>query len=213
MHCICQEKKEEEVLLVFKIAPMHQFNDKKSTQKSMEEDWLQWPETNRLHKYQQNKNNQKIKMGRKITLWTFQVTNKQNVSWENLDTAKKEKPEERNWISSDSSTKQGHKDNFKARIDETQQNSKCRSCTDRNETINQIVNECSKLALREYRTRHDWVSKVIHWELCKKFKFGHMKKWYMHNIKSILENETYKILWDFEILMDLIFARWPDQWW
>ena len=33
----------------------------------------------------------------------------------------------------------------------------------------------------------------------------------MHNLKSILENETHKLLWDFEIQMDhLISARRPD---
>ena len=27
-------------------------------------------------------------------------------------------------------------------------------------------------------TRHDWVGKVVHWEMCKKFKFEHTNKWY-----------------------------------
>ena len=35
---------------------------------------------------------------------------------------------------------------IKARIDKTQQNSKCRRCGDRDETINHIISECSKLA-------------------------------------------------------------------
>ena len=43
---------------------------------------------------------------------------------------------------------------------------------------------------------------VIHLELY---------KWYMYNTKSVLENETHKNLWDFEIQMDhLISARRPD---
>ena len=58
---------------------------------------------------------------------------------------------------------------IKARIDKTQQNSKCRLYGDRDETINHILSECSKLAQKEYKTRHDWVGKVIHWEMCKKF--------------------------------------------
>ena len=52
-----------------------------------------------------------------------------------------------------------------ARIDKTQQN---RLCGDRDETINHIISECSKLAKKEDKTRHDWVGKVIHWEMCKK---------------------------------------------
>ena len=34
---------------------------------------------------------------------------------------------------------------IKARIDKTQQNSKCRLCGDRDLTINHIISECSKL--------------------------------------------------------------------
>ena len=97
------------------------------------------------------------------------------------------------------------------RIDKTQQNSKCRLCSDRDETINHIISECSELAQKEYKTRHDWVGKVIHWEMCKKFKFDHTNKWYMHNPAPVLENDTHKLLWDFDIHTDhLILARRPD---
>ena len=46
---------------------------------------------------------------------------------------------------------------IKVRIDKTQQNSRCRLCGDRDETINQIKSECSKLAEKEYKIRHDWI--------------------------------------------------------
>ena len=58
---------------------------------------------------------------------------------------------------------------IKPGIDKTQQNSKCRLCGDRDETINHIISEWSKLAQNEYKARHDWVGKVIQWEMCKKF--------------------------------------------
>ena len=75
----------------------------------------------------------------------------------------------------------------KARIDKTQQNSRC---DDRDETTNYIISECSKLVLNEYKTRHD------------------MNKWYMHNPASVLKNETHNLLWNFEIKIDhLISAR------
>ena len=100
---------------------------------------------------------------------------------------------------------------IKARIDKTQQNSKCRLCGDRDETINHIISERSKLAQKEYKTRHDWVDKVIHWEMCKKFKFDRINKWCMHNPVPVLENDTHKLLWDFDIHTDhLISARKPD---
>ena len=52
------------------------------------------------------------------------------------------------------------------------------------------MRESSKLALKEYKARHDWVGKVIHWEMCQKFKFDHANKWYMHNPAPVLENDT-----------------------
>ena len=97
----------------------------------------------------------------------------------------------------------------KARIDKTQQNS--RLCGDWDETINHIISECSKLAQKEYKTRHDWIGKVNHWDMCKKFKFDHTKKKYMHNPAPLLENNTHKLLRDFNIHIDhLISARRPD---
>ena len=100
---------------------------------------------------------------------------------------------------------------IKVRINKTQQNNKCRLCGDRDEMINHIISECSKLAQKEYKARHDWVGKVIHWEMCKKFKFDRANKWYMHNLAPLLENDTHKFLWDMDIQTDhLISARRPD---
>ena len=100
---------------------------------------------------------------------------------------------------------------IKARIDKTQQNSKCRLCGDRDQTINHVISECSKLAQREYKARHDWVGKVIHWKMCKTFKFDHTNKWYMHNPAPVLENDSHKLLWDFNIQTGhLIPTRRPD---
>ena len=100
---------------------------------------------------------------------------------------------------------------IKARIDKTQQNSKCRLCGVRDETINYIISGCSKLAQKEYKARHDWVGKVVHLEICWKFQFDHTNKWYMHNPSSVLENDTHKLLWDFNIQIDhLIPTRRPD---
>ena len=57
----------------------------------------------------------------------------------------------------------------------------------------------------------EWVGKMIHWELCKKFQFDHKNKWYIHNPTSVLEHYTYKLHWDFDIQTDhLISARRPN---
>ena len=56
-----------------------------------------------------------------------------------------------------------------------------------------------QITTKKYKTRQDWVDKVIHLELC---KFDHTNKWYMHNIESVQENETHKLLVNFEIQTD-----------
>ena len=99
---------------------------------------------------------------------------------------------------------------IKTRIDKTQPNSKCRLCGDREKNINHI-SERSKFAQKEYKARHDWVGKLFHWEMCKKFKFDLAKKLYIHNPAPVLENNTHKLLWDFDIKTDhLISVRRPD---
>ena len=80
---------------------------------------------------------------------------------------------------------------IKARIDKTQQNSKCRLCRDRDETINYIISECSKLALKEYKAWYDWVGKVIDLEMWRKFKFDHTNTWYMLNPAPVQGNDSH----------------------
>ena len=36
------------------------------------------------------------------------------------------------------------------------QNSKCRLCGKRDETVNHIISKCSKLAQKECKNKHDW---------------------------------------------------------
>ena len=53
--------------------------------------------------------------------------------------------------------------------------------------------------------------KMIHWELCKNLKFHYTDKYYIHKSESVLENETYKILWDYLIQMNRPYlARKPN---
>ena len=84
---------------------------------------------------------------------------------------------------------------IKVRISSRQQNSRCRLCGDRGETINHII---SKLAQKEYKTWYEWVGKVIHWELCQKLKFDQTNKCYMYNPESVMKNETQPP-WNFDI--------------
>ena len=63
--------------------------------------------------------------------------------------------------------------NNKVKIDNIQKNSNFKLCGDRDETVNSIISKDSKLAHNEYKTRHDWMGKVIYKELCKKLKLDH----------------------------------------
>ena len=74
-----------------------------------------------------------------------------------------------------------------------------------------MISECSKFAQKEYKARHDWVGKVIHWKMCWKFQFNHTNKWQIHNPAPVLENDSHELRWDFNIQTDhLIPARRPD---
>ena len=74
-----------------------------------------------------------------------------------------------------------------------------------------IVSSCSKLGQKEYKRRRDNLGKKVHWRLVGKCNFEARDKWYELEPESVLENEDYKIMWDFSIQTDhLIEARRPD---
>ena len=83
-------------------------------------------------------------MGRKTTVWILQVTIKRNLTRANLDTVREEKPEEGNHKRETkflqiAAQKHPIRTNYiKARINNLQQNSKFRLCSDRDETISHI---------------------------------------------------------------------------
>ena len=90
----------------------------------------------------------------------------------------------------------------KAKIDRSQNDSLCRMCRQKEETVSHLLCECPKLAQKEYKQRHDGVAKALHWDLCKQCGIGTCDKWYEHSPDSVEENENYKLLWDFPIQTD-----------
>ena len=101
---------------------------------------------------------------------------------------------------------------IKARIDKTTENSLCRMCHAKDETVMHILCECPKLAQKEYKRRHDWVGKAIHWEMSKQRGFEVKDKWYEHDPQPVIENNQFKVLWDFNVQTDhVIEARRPDM--
>ena len=84
-------------------------------------------------------------------------------------------------------------------------------CRKVDESIDQIVSGCSKLAQKENKRRHDNLGKIAHWKFARKCNFEAEDKWYEHEPESVLDNEDYKILWDFSFQTDHVTeARTPD---
>ena len=68
----------------------------------------------------------------------------------------------------------------KAKIDKTQEDSTCRMGGKADERINHLLSECSKMAQKEYKRRHDWIGRKIHWEVCRKYGLDTKDRWYEH---------------------------------
>ena len=73
-----------------------------------------------------------------------------------------------------------------------------------------MVSECSKLAQKEYKRRHDSVGKYVHWQFCEKLGFNRVRLWYEHEPGTVVQNKNYKILWDFTKQCHHMIARRPD---
>ena len=89
-------------------------------------------------------------------------------------------------------------DDIKAKINTALKICKCGLRIDRDERINFTISECCRLTENECKNRHDWVGKVINWELWKRLEFKHTDKWYKYKLEYLIETEMHKILrlWD-----------------
>lgn len=100
---------------------------------------------------------------------------------------------------------------IKVKIDKQKGTAMCRLCGEKEETVDHLVSSCSKIAQTDYKGRHDKVAANLHWSLCKQFGFERAQNWYEHRAEKVLENEDYKLLWDFDIKCDrMITERRPD---
>ena len=84
-------------------------------------------------------------------------------------------------------------------------------CHEKGESVAHLISECSKLAQKEYKKRHDNVARMIRWELCGVHGLDRADKCYEHQPQSVSETDKTKVLWDFNIQCDnVIEARRPD---
>ena len=65
------------------------------------------------------------------------------------------------------------------------------------ETISHLVSECGKIAQKEYKRNLDNVARYVHGQLCDKGGFERADKWYEQQTEAVIENENFKLLWDF----------------
>ena len=90
----------------------------------------------------------------------------------------------------------------KKNIDDQDVSEKCRKYGEKDESITHLIAECEKLAQRDYKQRHDNITRIVHLELCQKFGLVGKIKWYNQKPANVVENDTVKILWGFNIQTD-----------
>ena len=61
-------------------------------------------------------------------------------------------------------------------------------CGKAEESLNDVLSECSKLSQKEYKRRHDWFVRKIRWEICRKYGIEVEEKWCEHRPEVIMEN-------------------------
>ena len=96
-------------------------------------------------------------------------------------------------------------------VNKTVESPLCQMCNEKGESGSHLVSECSKLAQREYKRRHDNVARIIHWELCRLYELDRADKWFEHQPNSVQETDRTKVLRDFNRQYDhIIEARRTD---
>ena len=58
---------------------------------------------------------------------------------------------------------------IQAKVDKVANDSKCRLCKEKDETIDHLISSCSKIAQTDYKERRNKVASMLHWNLCKKY--------------------------------------------
>ena len=77
------------------------------------------------------------------------------------------------------------------------------------ESVNHLSSECSKLVQHEYNRRHDNVTLYMHLQLSGKAELERSDG--TNTPEQVVENESFRVLWDFNVQSDrLVEARRPD---
>jgi len=85
---------------------------------------------------------------------------------------------------------------FKNKILKQEIESKCRLCTQHEETIDNLTSGCPILVKNEYLMRHDEVCTHLHYSICKALGTETTDKWYTHMPKPVCEEGNVTMLWN-----------------
>ena len=88
---------------------------------------------------------------------------------------------------------------------------KCRLCGRFDETIDHLVSGGPELAKTENIQWPQQGSCTLHWKICKEFGIEVKERWYEHEPKTVIENDSVTILWEMSLHTDrTIAANRPD---
>ena len=149
---MCQKKKEKEDLPAWRQRWRIDTNTKRLQRKAWTKTVYSHQKQYWQHENQLNRDNQETKMGKKKTqlCWRFKRLTSDishEKTWTRLRKGNLKRETESRLIAAQNNTIRTN--HIKARIDKTQQSSRCRLCGVRVETINHIISECSQLAQKE----------------------------------------------------------------
>ena len=83
--------------------------------------------------------------------------------------------------------------NYQKVICGQQVESKCRMCSQHEETVDHILSGCEVLAKTEYITRHNKAATYLHWRICQDYDIETTNKWYEHKLETVVHNTDNNI--------------------
>ena len=87
--------------------------------------------------------------------------------------------------------------NHQKLICDKQVKSKCKVCSQYEETVDHIVSGCEVLVKTEYISRHNKAAAYRHWSICKDHDIEIKDKWYEHKPETVMHNkDNITIMWD-----------------
>ena len=72
----------------------------------------------------------------------------------------------------------------------------CHLCSVGLQTVDHIMAGCSALAPMDYTDRHNQVTSIIHWDICRHLGVPVKSRWYRHHPDMLVETDDITMTWD-----------------